>query len=135
MLDTMNLQIVTPTAALVNGTAKSVRAPGREGEFEILPGHTVYISSLKPGEVCFDDGETQHYYAIGRGFAEVNDDVVLILTDSAEESSTLNAKDIEPLIVSDERRLDGMQSSDGEYAIISDRLERNRARLIVAARG
>ena len=66
---------------------------------------------------------------IGRGFAEVGADHAVILTDTAEEVGTLNAGDIQAALQRDEERLRTLSSAEGDYAVLLDRIERNRARL------
>ena len=58
--------------------------PGSEGELGILPGHTPLIATLAVGEVMYRQGKTEHYLALSEGFVEVADDLVTVLTESAE---------------------------------------------------
>jgi len=43
------LEVVTPDRAVVSEEVQIVVAPGLVGEFGVLPGHTPFLASLKPG--------------------------------------------------------------------------------------
>ena len=50
------LEIITPENVLVSREVDSVVAPGSEGEFGVLPGHTHYLSGIVIGELRYEDG-------------------------------------------------------------------------------
>ncbi|MCK5162787.1 MAG: F0F1 ATP synthase subunit epsilon, partial [Desulfobacula sp.] len=62
-----------------------VVAPGSEGEFGALKGHTTFLTSLKVGTLRYKDAKgKERYLFINGGFAEVLPDRVTILAESAE---------------------------------------------------
>jgi F-type H+-transporting ATPase subunit epsilon len=78
----MNLVVLTPEKEIYNGTIKSVKVPGSNGQFEILAGHASIVSSLMGGEVRIigESGEKQTM-TIEKGFVEVlNNEVALLVT-------------------------------------------------------
>ena len=79
------LEIVTPENILVSQEVDMVVAPGSDGEFGVLPGHTHFLSGIVPGELRYDDGATKESMAVTTGFAEVSNDKVSILVDAAEK--------------------------------------------------
>ena len=79
------LEIVTPENVLVSQEVDMVVAPGSDGEFGVLPGHTHFLSGIVPGELRYDDGATKESMAVTTGFAEVSNDKVSILVDAAEK--------------------------------------------------
>jgi len=86
MADKFFLEVVTPQKAVVSEEIQSIVAPGTEGEFGALKGHTTFLTSLKAGTVRYKDAAgTDHTLTIsGGGFAEVLPDKVTILAESAE---------------------------------------------------
>ena len=87
----INVDIVTPNKRLVEGAkAVSVKVPAVVGETEILPGHTELLTLLETGVVTLQLDGTQRNFAISQGFAEVHDDRVLILAETAEESKDID---------------------------------------------
>jgi len=47
------LEIVTPERALIKEWVDEVTAPGTEGEFGVLPGHTPFLTTLKISEISY----------------------------------------------------------------------------------
>src|ERR1019366_3104763 len=86
MADTLHLQIVTPDRLLVREDTDQVQIPGKSGELGILPGHAPLITELTIGEISYRLGTTMQYLAVAWGFAEVLQDKVTILADSAERA-------------------------------------------------
>jgi F-type H+-transporting ATPase subunit epsilon len=84
------LEVVTPEAVIVSQEVDMVVAPGSKGEFGVLPGHIHFLTSLIPGELRFTQGNNREYLAISYGFAEISDDRVSILVDTAEKAREID---------------------------------------------
>ncbi len=83
-MDKLSLEIITPERLVVRDEVDMVEAKGTLGEFGLLPGHARYLTTLEIGEVRYTkDGNTKFLAASG-GFAEVSDDKVTLLLDTAE---------------------------------------------------
>ena len=65
------LEIVTPEKLLFSQGVDFVVVPGREGDFGVLPGHCLLLSSLRIGELQYTTGETTESVSILSGLAEV----------------------------------------------------------------
>lgn len=86
----LRLEIVTPDHMVLSREVTYVGAPGLEGEFGILPGHIPFLSALKVGGLYYkSDGKTKWVFVSG-GFAEVSDDMVTVLAESAEEAEEID---------------------------------------------
>jgi F-type H+-transporting ATPase subunit epsilon len=79
---TFQLDIATPERLLVSEAVAFATAPGREGEFGVLPGHCLFLTSLREGTVRYRLGERSTELQISGGFAHVANDRVIILADS-----------------------------------------------------
>ena len=80
----MQLEVVTPTGSAVQTAADEVIVPGAEGEFDVLPGHTPFMSALRPGILRYRHGSENQTLAIGPGLVEVTGaDKIVVLTDRA----------------------------------------------------
>jgi len=80
----MLLEVVTPAGSAVSTNADEVIVPGAEGEFGVLPGHTPFISALRPGNLRYKSGAEVHTLSIGAGLVEVTGlDKIVVLTDRA----------------------------------------------------
>ncbi len=87
------LEVVTPQNAIVSEEAQIVVAPGSEGEFGALKGHTTFLTSLKIGTLRYKDVDgKERYLFINGGFAEVLPDKVTILAESAERRQNIDVQ-------------------------------------------
>ena len=127
--DTFNLSIVTPERQVVSKDVGYMSAPGSVGEFGVLPGHTEFFTTLKPGEIRYDDESGEHYLSVSWGYAEVKGTSVIILADSAEQAEEL---DVERAKLDHERwnkELSSLTVSDENYDKTKQKLDRANARL------
>ncbi|MCI0500602.1 MAG: F0F1 ATP synthase subunit epsilon [Epsilonproteobacteria bacterium] len=91
MDNTIKLSIVTPTGEITSGPVKSVVLPGKDGEFGVLPQHSLLVSPLTVGVIEITNVDnTIDAIAINWGYAKVSEYSVDVLVDSAV---SLNAKD------------------------------------------
>lgn len=87
MAEKLILEVVTPERFVVNEEIQVVVAPGSEGEFSVLKGHTTFLTSLKPGMLRYKTNSgTEKRLQLEGGFVEVLPDKVTILAESAVEA-------------------------------------------------
>ncbi len=87
MAEKLFLEVVTPERAVVSEEVEIVVAPGSEGEFGVLKGHTTFLTSLKSGILRFKTASgTEKKFQVEGGFAEVLPDKVTVLAESAVEA-------------------------------------------------
>lgn len=96
MAKNISLKIVTPTQTVFDGDVDQFTAPGALGPFQVLHNHAAIVSKLVPGLLKFKQtgGSEVHYYIAG-GFLELHEDTGVVLADSAEHSSKINASSVE----------------------------------------
>ncbi len=91
MAENIFLEVVTPSKAVVSEEAQIVVAPGTEGEFGVLKGHTTFLTSLKIGTLRFKDGSgKEQFLFINGGFAEALPNKVTVLAESAERREDID---------------------------------------------
>jgi len=132
------LQIITPDREFDPVRAAYVVLPGEEGYLGVLPRHAQLMSSLQAGVLSYRteaqdqsarsaDREKQ-FFAISGGFAEVNDNRVLVLADTAEPAEEIDVQRAQQALQRAEQRLqEGGADVDTARARIA--LERAMARL------
>ncbi len=86
----LRLDIVTPDKVVLSTDVEYVSAPGVEGEFGVLPGHAPLLSALSVGELYYRADNKTSWAFIAGGFAEVSDDKVTILAESAELATEID---------------------------------------------
>ena len=85
----ITIEIVTPTQLVLRQTADSFTGPGTVGEFGVLPGHRPLLASLRTGVVRYSEAGIEKRLAIGPGFAELDNDRIIVLTERALDPSKL----------------------------------------------
>ena len=91
MAEKLLLEVVTPQKAVVSEEVEMVVAPGTEGEFGVLKGHTTFLTSLKTGALRYKDTSgKERVLFINGGFSEVLPDKVTVLAESAERRKDID---------------------------------------------
>jgi F-type H+-transporting ATPase subunit epsilon len=130
--DRLSLEITTPMRLVVADQADDVVAPGIEGYFGVLPGHAPFLTTLSGGAVTYRIGRDEAQLAVAGGLAEVRNDKVIILADSAERPDEVDRARAERAKERAERRLSGRTQEDIDYARCQAALARALTRLTVA---
>ncbi len=86
----LRLEIVTPDSRVLGTEAEYVGAPGIEGQFGVMAGHVPFLSALAIGALHYKTGNQTRYVFISGGFAEVSDNKVTVLAESAEEAESID---------------------------------------------
>lgn len=106
MADKFFLEVVTPQKAVISEDIQSISAPGSEGEFCALKGHTTFLTSLKIGSIRYQDAAgNERMLFVNGGFAEVLPDKVTILAESAERREEIDLTRAKEAQARAERRL------------------------------
>jgi F-type H+-transporting ATPase subunit epsilon len=115
MADKVQFELVSPEKLLLSEAVDMVVVPGTEGNFGVLPGHSLLISTVRPGVIDVYDGATigERIFVSG-GFAEVTPERCTVLADEAVPLSSLDAAAIET----------SMRTLEGALANLRDRAAR-----------
>src|SRR5688572_8846501 len=123
------VEIVSPDGAVFRGEAARFRAPGVEGQFEVLRGHAALLAATGIGTVYVTTPEGQVVtFATDGGFVEVLDDHVVMLAETAEPTSAI---DMERARAAEERARERIAAaaSPAERAEAQAELDKARNRL------
>jgi F-type H+-transporting ATPase subunit epsilon len=84
-------ELVSPERLLLSEPVDMAVIPGSEGDFGVLAGHSLLISTLRPGVIEVWQGETvtNRLFVVG-GFAEVTDSRCTVLADEAVPVGEIN---------------------------------------------
>lgn len=83
MLNSLQLEIVTPEGRVLSDTVETVVLPGSEGELGVLPEHVPMVVQLKPGQLRITRSAEALVFVIGGGLAEITGSQVRVLTEMA----------------------------------------------------
>lgn len=109
---TLKLHIVAPEGTVLETEVFAVRVPGEGGSFGVLPRHAPLVALTDSGILSASAADgSKVEYLIHDGFAEVRDDVVTVLTRSAEDPAQI---DLERAAKAAERARARLQQEDPE---------------------
>jgi len=107
----MKLTIITPEKTAFDGEADSVVLSTETGEIGILPGHQPLVTLLRPGDVVIEYQGKKDYLAVDKGFAEVSDDHISVLTEAAIDVEEI---DLEAVAKAEERARHFIAEAEGQ---------------------
>ena len=132
MAETLRLLLVTPERTLLDEEVDEVRAPGTVGEFGVLPNHITFLSSLQAGRLEYTRGSQSTRLALSGGFAEVVDNVMTVLADSAELADEIDLEAARTALGEAEEQLKTLGETDPDYAETAQTRQWAQARVDVA---
>lgn len=110
-MNALHLEIVTPDRLVLATEASYVSLPGVEGDFGILPGHIPFFAALKVACMHYEaEGKTTWVCTTG-GFAEIADNHVQVLVDTAELADDIDIGRAESAFRRAEERLKQAKSN------------------------
>ena len=84
------LEVVTPEGLLLKEEVDEVIAPGEDGYFGVLPGHTPFLTTLGLGQITYRQGAAWQVLTSFWGFCEVLPDKVNILAELGERAEEID---------------------------------------------
>ncbi len=135
MADTLRLRIVTPERQVLDEEVDEVTASGTVGEFGVLPNHVTFLSSLQPGRLLYKQKGQTHTLIVGGGFAEVSDNVMTVLADSAESVDDINVERARVALQKAEESLRVLSPTDPTFVEVDAARRRAQARIEIAGAG
>jgi len=90
MAVSMQVDIVSAEGEIFSGKAEMLFAQAADGEVGIMPHHTQFLSSLKPGTVRVVSGDEEDHFYISGGIIEIQPSVVTVLADTAIRANDLD---------------------------------------------
>jgi F-type H+-transporting ATPase subunit epsilon len=130
----LNLEIITPEQTVVKEEVDMVEAKGAYGEFGILPGHTQFLTTLDIGEIRYMKNGVTYHLSASNGFAEVVEDKVVMLLDTAEPAEEIDIERAKKALERAEAALKAVSFDNSEYLMYEMALYRAIARISVASK-
>ena len=88
----IQLEVVTPSGAVVSEEVDIVTAPGVGGEFGVLANHAPFLSTIKTGTLSFKKDRVSKYLMVTGGFTEVSNNKITFLVESAEYGNDIDVE-------------------------------------------
>lgn len=120
MAVTMQVDIVSAEGAIFSGKAEMLYAQAANGEVGILPHHTQFLSSMKPGSVRIVNGNEEEHFFVNGGIIEIQPSVVTVLADSAVRADDL---DEAQAVIAKQRAEEAMDNAKSDTDIAKAQIE------------
>lgn len=131
----LTLEIVTPEARVYADTIDTVVIPTVQGEIGILAGHIPLLTQVEYGELRVTKGGVETRLAVGKGFAQVEGDVVSVLAEHAITESKIDEAVVEEALKRAEQTLRFTKPEDFEYERLQNMVNFIGAQLALKRRG
>ena len=131
----LTLEIVTPEARVYSDTIDTVVIPTVQGEIGILAGHIPLLTQVEYGELRVIKGGVETRLAVGKGFAQVEGDVVSVLAEHAITESKIDEAVVEEALKRAEQTLRFTKPEDFEYERLQNMVNFIGAQLALKRRG
>jgi F-type H+-transporting ATPase subunit epsilon len=131
MMETIKLEIITPSGKVFSGNVRSVSLPGSEGEFGVLPGHASIVSLLSTGVIEVEkEDKSSESVAIDWGYVEVNETQIIALVDGAVAIRGNSDSDIAKAIQEAKQLLKDSTDSNLIFAAAEAKIEASARRAL-----
>ena len=123
-METLQLEVLTPSGPIYNGPAQSVTLPGEEGEFGVLPQHVSLTTLLQAGVVDIhkEDGKTESI-VVNWGVVQITNNKVVVLVDGAVAIRGASEGDIAKALDEAKALINSVGDSNAMIASVSARIE------------
>ncbi|MFZ2889671.1 ATP synthase F1 subunit epsilon [Sulfuricurvum sp.] len=123
-METLQLEVLTPSGSIFNDLAKSVTLPGEEGEFGVLPEHVSLTTLLQAGviDIHKENGKTESI-VVNWGVVQITQNKVVVLVDGAVAIRGESEGDIAKALDEAKSLINSVADSNAMIASVSARIE------------
>jgi F-type H+-transporting ATPase subunit epsilon len=132
---TLTVRVVAPDKTVWDSTAEEVILPSTTGQLGILSGHAPLLTALDIGVMRVRPGKEWVAIALMGGFAEVENDEVIILVNGAEKGESIDKDKAKAALSEAESRLNKVQNTENRQEKIQATQAFKRARARFQATG
>ena len=123
-MNTLKLEIVTPSGPIFNGDVAEVTLPGEEGEFGVLPEHASLTTLLSAGVIDFvKEDKVTESVVINWGHVQVGENKVVVLADGAVAIRGDKESDIAKAIADAKELVKSASDNAAAIATVSAKIE------------
>ena len=117
MAEKVEFELVSPEELLISQPVDMVVVPGGEGYYGVLAGHVPMITTVRPGAiVTYEDNRITDRIFVSGGFAEVAEERITVLVESAVKVSSLDKAKVEQDIKNFGEDVEDAKSDDERVA-------------------
>lgn len=129
----LTLRVITPDRIVWDDTAQEVILPSSTGQLGILSNHAPLLTSLDVGVLRVRAEREWKSIAVMGGFAEVENDEIKVLVNSAELGDNINKEEAQAALTEAENALVAAGDNAREKMKATQNIKKARARLQATA--
>lgn len=133
-MNSINLQIVTIEKKIFDEKVDFVSLPTKMGEVGILPNHVPLVISLAEGKIKIEKNKEISDLTCTGGFAQIQPDKVIVLTDAAEHAEEIDVARAEEAKRQAEETMKKKAVDEPQYKEAAAALRRSLLRINVATK-
>ena len=132
--NTVQFELVSPEKLLKSELVEMVVVPGTEGDFGVLPGHSLLIAQVRPGVIdIHEGGAVKESIFVAGGFAEVSPERCTVLTEEAVAVNDIDKDGAQKRLDDAKQALtDATDAEDGDSAAAENELKAAEAMVAAA---
>jgi F-type H+-transporting ATPase subunit epsilon len=88
-LSQFRCQIVTPSESVLDESVSYVSFPAWDGQVGVMPGTSAFLMEVGAGSLRIEFGSGSRLYLLDGGFAQMQDDVLTLLSDAVTPADHL----------------------------------------------
>jgi len=130
-MNTLKLEIVTPSGSIFAGDVLEVTLPGEEGEFGVLPEHASLTTLLTAGVIDFvKEDKVTESVVVNWGHVQVDENKVIVLADGAVAIRGDKESDIAKALLEAKELIASACDNSAAIAAVSAKIEHAAQTLI-----
>jgi len=130
-METLKLEILTPSGLIFDGQAVSVTLPGEEGEFGVLPHHASLTTLLSSGVIDIEKEDKKiESVVVNWGVVQVDEEKVVVLVDGAVAIRGDSDSDIAKALDEAKTLINDVSDSNVAIAAVSAKIESAAYKLV-----
>ena len=129
----LTVRVITPDQTVWDDNAEEIILPSTTGQLGILAGHAPLLTALDVGVMRVRPGKEWKAIALMGGFAEIENDEIKVLVNSAQLGETIDKETARTQFEEAQKQFNANQGGDRQKQIqVTQALKRARARFQAA---
>jgi F-type H+-transporting ATPase subunit epsilon len=130
----LDCSIVTPQKKVFEGKITYINAPGKMGEFGVLPGHENFITVLDVGIINIKtEDEVEKEMLLVGGYFEVTENKIIIIADEVYFKEDIDKQNAQKKSDEYKNKLSDLNFDDPEYANVKRKFDKYNSMLKLAS--
>lgn len=109
--------VAIPTRALFQGEVYYAKVPGSEGDYGVMAGHELTVTTNRPGVLTLwldPEGKQKKYFVTYGGFAQSFGDQLSVLARMGRDADELDVEDVRKKLADLTQRIEQLEKSTNE---------------------